>query len=186
VSLAIPSHLRGEVDACPPPPEFADAVETYARRSGRHGTLKFVPVLRCWVVQLSLKATDPALAGWQAGKLDEQPMEPVYLWREPTPVERLKGAKGFVGYNLDELGVTGLIEFLEKTDTFSGRGQYASHTEAAADQAYKGEKAREKLQNDAREHARDVAEDRRRQINAIPFLPVGIDFTPPTTAANKE
>lgn len=185
MSLALPSHLRGEVDQFPPPPEFADAVEAYARKSGRHGTLKFVPVLNCWIVQLTLKATDPALAGFQSGKIEE-PTEPVYLWREPTPVERSKGAKGFVGYKLDELGITGLVEFLEKTDTFSGRGQYRSHTEAAADQAYKGEKAREKLQNEAREHARDVAEDRRRQINAIPFLPVGIDFTPPKPAASKE
>lgn len=187
MTLALPAHLRGEVDNYPPPPEFADAVEMYARKSGRSGKLRFVPFpLNCWVVELSLRSSDPALAGFQAGKTEE-PTEPVYLWRDSTPVETTRAGRAhYVGYKLDELGVTGLVEFLERTDTFSGRGTYSSQREAVQDQSYKGEKAREKLLADARQGAREIAEDKRRQINNIPFLPVGIEFTTPKPASTKE
>lgn len=185
MTLALPTRMGTDLRA---PVEYADAVEMYARKSGRHAKLVFVPPpVNCWVVQFTLKANDPTLAGFQAGKLEDEPNEPVYIWRESNALESYKaGRRHFVGYKLDELGVTGLLAFLEKTDTFSGRGQYASHTEAAKDQLDKGERAREKAESDAREGARQLAEDARRQINKIPFLPVGIDLTTPTTASGAE
>lgn len=168
----------------PPPPEFADAVELYARKTGRHGKLKFVPFpLNCWVVEITRRVDDPMMAAVQSQRVEEA-SEPVYLWRDSNPVETAKaGRQHYVGYKLDELGVTGLIEFLEKTNTLSGRGQYNSHAEAARDQAYKGEKAREKIVNDKRENVRDMAEEFRRQINKIPLLGVGIDLQTPESAS---
>lgn len=186
MSLALPSRLRPGVDLSPPA-EFADAVEQYARRSNRHGRLRFVPPpVNCWTIEFTLMANDPARRAMQAQDTDEQ-TEIVYLWRPSTPVETSKaGRQHLVGYKLDELGVTGMLEFLEKTDTFSGRGQYRSHAEAAKDQAYKGEKAREALVNEQRENTRHLAEDARRQIFKIPYKTVGIDFTAPESAPAKE
>lgn len=187
MSLAVPARLRNDIRA---PAEFADAVELYARKSGRSGKLKFVPPpVNCWVVELSLKANDKALAGFQAGKLEDEPTEIVYLWRPSTPTESAKrGSAHLVGYKLDELGVTAMIELLERTDTFSGRGQYASHTEAARDQFDKGEAARAKIVAERRENTRDMAEEYRRSINKIPLLGVGIELpkTAPTAAPGAE
>lgn len=161
-----------------PPAEFADAVELYARRTDRHGTLKFIPPpVNCWVVQLSLKGNNPLLGGWQGQKLEEEPCEPVYLWRPSTPKETAKaGREHFVGYKLDELGVTGMIALLEQTDTFSGRGQYASQKDAIRDQANKAESGVAKLVDEARKGAVEVGLDKRRQVFGIPYLGVGIDL----------
>lgn len=184
MGLAIPARLRQGVGACPPPAEFADAVEQYARRSNRHATLKFVPPpVNCWVVELTLRADDPAMLAVQQGKA-EAPTEVVYLWRPSTPRETSKaGRPHMVGYKLDELGVGKMIELLEMTNTTTGRGQYASQTDAVRDQQYKQERAMEAAVDKGRQGAREAAEDKRRSINQIPFVGIGIDLKTPTTAS---
>ena len=185
MSLAIPKHMRLDIQ---PPADFADAVEMYARKSGRHAKLKFVPPpVNCWVVELSLRSDDPTMRGFQAGKLKEAPTEVVYLWRESNAKETARvGRAHMVGYKLDELGVSKMIEMLEQTNTLSGRGQYGSHAEAARDQAYKGERAREKLVDAGRQKARELAEDARRAINKIPFIGIGIDLKTAPESAPKD
>lgn len=182
MGLALPNRMRVDV---PPPQDFADAVEMYARRSGRHATLKFVPPpVNCWVVELTLRADDPAMLAVQLGKAEETPTEVFYLWRPSTPRETSKaGRPHMVGYKLDELGITKMLEMLEQTNTTTGRGQYASQTEAVRDQQYKQERAMEAAVDKGRQGAREVAEDKRRSINQIPFIGIGIDLKTPTTAS---
>ena len=166
------------------PVEFADAVELYARQHGRHATMKFVrPPVNCWVVEFELKAADPRLKAAQA-QLTETPKEIVYVWREERGKNWMKDKPRFVGYKLDELGVTGLIAFLEKTNTW-GRGEYKSHEAAAKDQADKAESSRERLAETHRKEAVARGMDQRRQALDIPFLPVGVDLNAPTTAPEE-
>lgn len=174
-----------------PPAEFADAVEMYARKYGKHATLKFIPPpVNVWAVEMSLGVNDPRNMIHQK-QVGEQPTEIVYLWREATPQEiaRNSGRWHRVGYKLDELGVAGITKFLDKTNLFSGRGQYSSMSEAMKDQDNKRERAEAKAVSDAREESRHVAMDMRRQILGIPLLPGGIESkqsTTPKSASTKE
>lgn len=182
MGLALPKHMRTDIT---PPVEFADAVEKYARRTNRHGTLRFAPPpVNCWVIELTLMQNDPARAAWQGQIVEEEPAEIVYLWRASTPAESSKhGREHLVGYKLDELGVTGMIELLERTDTFSGRGQYRSHKDAIRDQAYKAEKGVEKLVDEARADSVRIGLDMKGSCEGRPYLTVDVDFTKaPTTA----
>jgi hypothetical protein len=169
-----------------PPAEYADAVELYARRNGRHATMKFIPPLSAWVIEFTLKAGDPRMALAQA-QITEEPKEVVYVWRWVEKSPLAKGMGCFVGYRLDELGVGGLIEWLEKSNTW-GRGEYRSHTEAAQDQADKAVKAKEKIADEHRQNAKDRGLEYRRQVGEIPYLTVGITLTDdgPTTARPEE
>lgn len=187
MSLAIPRKYRQRQE-CPAPQDFADAVELYARRYGRHGTLKFVPwPLNCWVIEFTLMPNDPARLAMQGQKVEDDIVEPVYLLRPSTPAETSKrGGPHEVGYKLDELGVSGMIELLERTNTFSGRGQYASQKEALKDQADKGTEARAKIAETAREEAVEVGMARRRQVFDIPYLTVDIDLKTAPEPASQE
>lgn len=190
MSLALPQRMR--VGGIRPPPEFADAAEMYARRTDRHGTLKFIPPpVNCWIVEFTLKPTDPRMKAWQTGQLDSEPKEVIYLWRPSTPRERAKDPLvQFVGYKLDELGVTGMIQLLERTDTTTGRGEYDSLGSAMKDQMDKQVEGQQKIADEAKENAHDRAMDKRRSVLGIPYLGVGIDLkdshkTVPTTAPEE-
>lgn len=191
MSLMVPRRMLG--GGITPPAEFADAAELYARRSGRHGTLKYVPPpVNCWIVELTLKSTDPRMLAWQTGQLDSEPKEVVYLWRPATPKERAKEPlTQFVGYKLDELGVSGMIQLLERTNTMSGRGEYKSLEQALKDQTDKRDEGQQKIADEARDNAHDRVMDKRRSVLGIPYLGVGIDLkddsrkTAPTTASEE-
>ena len=173
-----------------PPVEFADAVETYARKYGKHGTMRFVPPpVNVWIVEFELRANDPRRSLWQSQRAKEEPKEVVYLWRDATPQEiaRARGQWHRVGYKLDELGVSGLVQFLDRTNLFSGRGEYGSLTEAVKDQANKQEQGEAKELEDARQGAVEIGMDKRRQLFKIPYLNVGIDLKKtPTTASGEK
>lgn len=191
MGLALPKRMNGG-GGIRPPAEFADAVELYARRRDRTGTLKFVPwPVNCWVVEFGLRSNDPRMALWKMGAAAEPPTDVVYLWRDATPLEiaRAKGRPHMVGYKLDELGVSGMLAFLERTDLASGRGEFNSLKQAMDEQDFKQQKAGEKAESNARQESRDVAEDMRRQILGIPYHTVGIEFgskETPTPASTKE
>lgn len=175
------------------PPEFADAVETYARQYGRHATMRFLPFpLNCWVIEFTLKANDPALLAWREGRLKEEPKEVVHLWefvpakpkgREPVEVKQLRqqavkaGTRldRYVGYKLSDLGVSGVVAFLEKGNTW-GRGRYASHEAAVKEQMDKKAEADVLVAAEAKQNAIDRGMEQRRQALKIPYLGVGIDL----------
>ena len=185
--ISLSERSKRRPTAILPPVEFADAVEMYARRHDRNGALRFIPPpVNCWIVAFSLKPNDPRRL------LGDDQEEIVYLWRQPTREERAKqnGPLNYVGYKLDELGVTGLVEFLEKTNTWSGRGQYDSLASAMRDQDEKKATAMQKAVDQGRQDAVDDGMQKRRQVLKIPFLPVGINLKKsrqgPTTAPKEK
>lgn len=164
-----------------PPLEVAEAVEMWARSHGRHATMEYVPPLRCWSVNLTLKPGDPALRRYQEGKAEEEPKEGVLLieWDAasgaPNPVTGAP-AGAYRAVDLEEYGASGVVELLEKGNTWSGRGEFESLQEAVTAAASRNREQREKIKARQKEWARQFAGDVRRQYQGIPFLRVGIDL----------
>lgn len=169
--LLVGQSRPGEFNA---PAAYAEAVELYARKSGRHATMRFQPAINCWTVEFTLRPTDGRLEAFQAGRVMEEPKEVVYLWRFEEPRDR--GRPGmYVGFKLEDLGVAEMIAFLEKGNTW-GRGDYRSHSQAAKHQWDKQMEARAKIDVAAKLQAVERGMDKRRTTLKIPYLGVGIDL----------
>mgnify|MGYP001560340629 CR=1 FL=1 len=174
-----------------PPVEVADEVELWARESGRHGTLHFVPtrlvgrrvVEGTWLVRLSLRDNDKRMQAYQQGLAAEPPTEDVWL-HEPDPVS----PTGYRPYTLGDLGASGVRQFLEKGNTWSGRGQFGSKTlEGLAREAIdKNRNAGQVARTAAREECRLKLRDERRWRLKIPFLNVGISIPRAAAAASND
>lgn len=164
--------------------EYSDAVELWARNHGGHARLKWlVDPMNCWAVILSFKAGDPRQAGPDDG-------EPVLLhdwkdakWWMKHHSGRAKRHKrdnrimpSSYAYELDELGVSGITERLDRGNILSGRGLVNSAEESGDARREKFRDAKHKRRLDARGDAGHRAKDKRRSLYKIPFLPVGIDF----------
>ena len=177
MSLALPAHLAGGGDQFPPPTEFAEAVEMYARQNGRHGTLKFIQIMNCWIIEFTLRAADPRRLAWKMGAAKEEPKEVVNLWRFDQKQQM------YIGYKLDELGISGLLEFLNRGNTSQSA---ESLSDSVRKQAQSQEDAQEKIKKSKRDDARHRGMLDRRQALGIPILPIGIDLKAPTTAPREE
>ena len=154
------------------PYEFQDAVELHFRKSGRHARIVWIPEPVCqWQIRISLMPDDPVLAAWKAGELEEEPVETV----EVTYYDEKVGL--YVGYELDELGVSGLVEMLEKGDTWSGQGRFSSIQDALTYQVETQRNTQERLRQAMRDEALAVGRDVRKRVTGEPFLPVGIDLS---------
>lgn len=166
------------------PPDYADAVENWARAHGGHATLRWMPApMNCWAVILSYRVGDPRQAGPDDG-------EPVLLhdywtaqeWARRSPARARRHRitnqiiAGNYAYELDELGVEGIIARLDKGNILSGRGQFTSPADAKEQQTKKHETANERRRASAMDNAGARARDIRRSRMKIPFLGVGIEF----------
>lgn len=166
------------------PAEYADAVELWAREHGGHATLKWLPdPMNCWVVRLSLRPGDPRAA-------TSEPWENVYLHEWKTPewwakhkpgllkrhqkTNRVRGAS--YAYELDELGVQGLRDFLDRGNLLSGRGEFRSAEAAGRAQVEKFRTEKHRRRRSMRDDAKHDALMKRRHLFKIPFIPVGIEF----------
>jgi len=153
----------------------------YARESGRHATLHFVPTLLrgtrvvqgTWLVRFTLRSDDKRLLLYQEGKVAEPPTEDVWL-HEPDP----ESPTGYRPYNLGDLGTDGVRNFLAKGNMWSGSGQFGSKTleQLARDAIEKNRNAGQVAKSAAREECRLTLRDERRWRLKIPFLPVGISL----------
>ena len=134
---------RGGAPARIAPNEFRDAAALYARGFGATGDVVWVgDPINCWQVRLSLSPGDPRLRGrddevYETVELQEfvhpDPGHASYpkdsrklqhLRRHPRTNHLLPG---YVAFELDELGVSGLTEMLERGSLLSGRGDYKSN-----------------------------------------------------------
>jgi hypothetical protein len=163
-----------------PPVEIADEVETWARLSGRHATLHFFPVAfqrgriaGTWVVRITLKPSDKRLSLFQRGETPTPPTEDVWLHEPDATV-----VGGYRPYDLLQLGASGVRAFLEKGDTWSGRGEFRSIEDQLRQVNENNAQALEKVRTDAREGARDEARDKRRQVLGIPLVGVLKNLVP--------
>lgn len=161
-----------------PPAAVADEVELYAREWGRHGKLEWNPHARCWLVRFSLMPNDPRNLLMQTQQVEQT--EDVWLM-EPHPERGKRLANGqrigpYRSLDIEQLGPSGVRAFLERTNTWSGRGEFGSLGEAVKKNADDVRDHKRKVREDAREGARDLARDVRRQVNKIPLITTGIDL----------
>lgn len=167
----VPRMGRNGLPKCPP--DIQEVVELHARKSGRTGKMHFAPGAG-WFARFSLRPNDPRLRAYQEGSAPEPPTEDVFF-RVPDPNGTRPGDS--IPLDIMQLGPSGVKEFLERGDTWSGRGEHES-IEAAARKAREHNKTvGPKAKEQAREETRDMVNDRRRSILKIPYHRVGIDLS---------
>lgn len=138
------------------PYEIRDAVEEWARGCGRHADIVYVPYTDPPIpqVRIELKPNDKRLKAWQEGDADEKPVETVEL------VEYDEEKKCYVGLDLHQLGPSGVVEFLERGNMWSGRGEFNSLQEAVYAARQRKETTLERLKNWIKSEVIARAEDR--------------------------
>ncbi len=157
------------------PVEIADAVENWARKWGRHATIGWLPTTPpIPQVRLTLKPDDGRLSLYREGRIAEEPVETVELveWDE---------AQGcYVGLNLMELGAGGVVEILDRGNSWSGRGEYGSLQEAVTAAAERQRQTLERTREYLRGEARALADDMERPGYERPagyrHIPVTVDI----------
>ena len=179
-SVIVGAGRRRYAELPKPPPDMSTAVELFARKSGRTGTLHFVP-FGGWFVRLSLRPDDKRMTLWRDGKAQEPPSEDIWLHRaNPRYGQMVLGTQQreprFHPISLGSLGVAGIIDFLELGDTSTGRGEFGSVEEAVTSARVANQDMRQKNQADSREKSRHKSRGRRRTIFGIPYLTVDIDL----------
>jgi len=170
---------RGGRNELPTPPaEIADEVEMYARESGRHAALIFVPVTikhgrvtnGTWVINMTLRPDDKRMLLYQEQKVGDPPTEKIWLHKpseDGTTYEPL---------DIHQLGASGVREFLDRGNMWSGRGEFSSLEEQVRWARDEEERRKQKNYDDSKQHSRDTAKDKRRTLLGISFLGVGIDL----------
>lgn len=184
--LLTPRRNRSEAPRAPV--EIADEVELYAREYGRTGKIHFAVGPNTWVVTLSLRPNDERMRLWQEGRAAEPPVETIWL-QEPNPDEGkvlgvhpetgrpMRGAP-FRALDIHQMGAAGVRAFLERGNTWSGRGEFRSVEEAVRRTYQQDAEATERFRETTKEENRfERREDRRRYLQ-IPAVSVGIDLNP--------
>lgn len=181
----------GRVSGRPvPPAAIADEVELYARQSGRTATMDFVPlrIIRgrvaegVWRVRFSLRPNDPRMKLFQEGKAEKPPTEDVWLHTpNPRRGQKIEGAFGqreldYLPLDIEKLGPSGVREFLERGNTWSERGEYASIEEQAKAVQEHNDSIPAKNKAEQKEINRYQRREERRHRLKIPFLPIEIDL----------
>ena len=175
------------------PAEYRDAVALYARNIGAGGDIVWVddPV-NCWQVRLTLDPSDPRCRlrdgqNYEATELQQfvhpDSAHPCYPRHDPRLLDKLRRhprsnrpLPGYVAYELGDLGVSGVLEILERGSLLTGRGEFGSAEEAMNAVLARQSASQERARAEKRQRARDVAVATRRRIFKIPFLPVEIDL----------
>jgi hypothetical protein len=158
-----------------PPPDIAEEVELYARESGRTAKLHFVPG-GGWLCRFSLRCNDPRMKLYQEGKASEPPSEDVWFHVPNPKAFDGQGAGAYIPLDIVQMGRSGVREFLERGNTWSGRGIHSSTLDALQSSEQLEQDRKDKLYRSKREGARERARDLRRLILKIPFHRVGIDL----------
>lgn len=149
------------------PAAVADAVEAWARTWGRTVRWQWVdhPGMHCWALHLSPMAGDPKLRAVQEGRWSaEDAEEHVLLVNSAEPLD------------LEQYGAVGVVEWLERGNMRSGRGEANS----LAEQIRRNREGRRERAAKAKQGraawARDLAREVRRQVLRIPLVRAGIDL----------
>jgi hypothetical protein len=151
------------------PWDIAEEVELFARESGRTATLHYIPGSG-WFARFSLRTNDPRMRLYQEGHAEAPPTEDVWFHR-PKPGGR---PGDFIMLDIEQMGRSGVRTFLERGNTWSGRGEFDSVEDAARKAMEANRREREKLRADARENNRYAQREKRRWRFKIPFLRGGL------------
>ncbi len=176
------------------PQEIADEVEQYARESGRHCSLHFVPtvmtegrggknVLRAmWLARFTLHPDDKRMVLYREGQVAEPPTDDVWFM-EPNPDagKLIPGTDGireqdYRGLDIMQMGAAGVRAFLERGNLNSGRGQYQSLEDQLRQVREANAAAKAKNRADAQQASRDRTSERRRWWLGIPLVQAGMDL----------
>ncbi len=170
------------------PHELQEAVELWARESGRHAKLHWSPG-GTWFVRLTLRADDKRMLLYRQGFSEAPPGEDVWF-HIPNPREgqRIGGVlQGpYIPLDIHHLGVSGVREFLEKGNTWSGRGEYLSLVDQLHQVRETNETKRRSFREFQKEENRYEQRQQRRFRLKIPFLPVGINLRADKNETRKE
>jgi hypothetical protein len=166
-----------------------EEAQSWASQYGRTADVVWVPGMNCWDVQLSLRSSDPMLGAFNSGRTSEAPVEHVYLM-EPNPfygqtVNGKKQINRYISILLEQMGPSGLREFLEKGDTWSGRGEFNGLMDAVNRNRAAASAAKDKLRDSNRNDAIDMGREVRRQVLGIPLIPVGVEIPKESNETQK-
>lgn len=175
-----PTNARGRAELPRAPVEIQEAVELYAREHGRAGRIDFKPEevleveldgnkqrfrvgLNCWEASFTLRANDKALLAWQQGLAAEPPRESVLFIEDNPDAGKSDGRGGRQGaqraLNIYQMGASGVRAFLDKGNTWSGQGEFASVSDAVRNASAKNEQASEKNYASARDDVKARARE---------------------------
>ena len=182
------------------PVEYRDAAALYARGFGAGGDVVWLgdPV-NCWQVRITLSPGDPRLRKQDGEEIYEtvelqefvhpDPTHVSYPRHNPKLLDSLRRhhatnrlLPGFVAFELDDIGVSGLVEMLERGSLLSGRGEQQSLEGALHHIRGREHIRRDQAKAESRQYARDLSVATRRRILKIPFIPVGIELRRNTTS----
>lgn len=166
------------------PVEIRDGVELWARKHGRTADVVWYDApMNCWAVKLGFRPGDPRLReGLKA--------EPVFLhewksaawWAKNDPRRARRHYRsnqimpGYRALDLDELGLGGIIQFLDRGDLLSGRGEFSSAEAAGRAKVEEFRTDKHRRRRAARDDAEYRAKYDRRKFLKLPLIPVGISF----------
>lgn len=162
------------------PVDVRDAVELWARQNrGTHGTIVWNQVMNCWECLFELRHDDPRMKAFRDGKLKVRPMEPVYLHRQKRD-KHGKITPYWEAVPLEELGVSGVLRWLDEGNTWSGTGKYRSFDAACKASDAHNEELRSILEREAEQNAGLRARDERKRLLQTPWTTVPADISAPT------
>lgn len=144
------------------PWEIEEAVKLWARQWGRGATIRMHPVLRCPCIEFELPNESPRMQAWLEGKVKFKPTEFVALHRQ-DPV-----TKGFKAIDLNEIGVSGLLSWLDEANSWSGHSDDIYTSLLKVDE--KNEARRATMRKAIEDAAKETAWLHRRRIEGVPFV----------------
>jgi hypothetical protein len=150
------------------PPDVRDEIITWFREQGRIASVVWNDLMRCAEVRIRFKDDDPRLGAYRAGRIRED-FDPLWLHYED------KDSK-LVGYNLSELGASGVRNILDQGNLMSGRGEYRDLYAAIKATNKRNEKLKDSIRKAALDGVRERSHLKRRKILELPQVPVGIDL----------
>lgn len=153
------------------PYQFADAVEMWARERGRHARIGWNSATNCAVIDFTLRADDPRMRAWQEGKLRFEPKESVLLHYRKCDSKGVESGP-YIAMDLEQKGVSGIIDMLNEGDVLSGTGKYRDMQEAVQAVERNNERLRATMREAAVENARLRARDDRRRVAGLPLVSV--------------
>ena len=159
------------------PAEVREAVELWARANrGTHGAFVWNMVMNCWQAEFELKDDDPRMRDWKSGRLKVKPMERVTFHRQGRDANG-KPTPHWFSVPLEDLGVQGVINWLDEGNTWSGTGRYRSFDAAckAADEHNEGLRAM--IAREAEANAGLRARDDRKRLLGTPWTTVPADIS---------
>ncbi len=174
--------------------EIQDEVESYARKSGRHAKIHYVPteinfetgevLAGTWRVDIDLHPDDPRMRTYQEGRMDKPPVEEIWIHRENPDAESFSDK--YIPENIQDMGASGVLQFLEQGNIHSGRGEFDSIMDVVRKTAELNDARKQQRYKDAEDRVRMRARDKRRSALKIPFLGVGIDLQKPTKGSKQK